>query len=94
MHAWTCIAQVRARDLAAENERLRRDNERFVRLIDSGEWGRWACGWAGWEGVTIGCGGHPYGIVHVYGMLESQAGPTPARTARRPLRAQGQQAAK
>jgi hypothetical protein len=23
-----------------ENERLRRDNERFVRLIDSGEWGR------------------------------------------------------
>ncbi|KIY99883.1 centriole proteome protein [Monoraphidium neglectum] len=32
--------EVRARDLAAENERLRRDNERFVRLIDSGEWGR------------------------------------------------------
>lgn len=26
--------------LAAENERLRRDNERCVRLIDSGEWGR------------------------------------------------------
>ncbi|KAF6253208.1 hypothetical protein COO60DRAFT_1669441 [Scenedesmus sp. NREL 46B-D3] len=26
--------------LQAENERLRRDNERFVRLIDSGEWGR------------------------------------------------------
>lgn len=26
--------------LRAENERLRRDNERFVRLIDSGEWGR------------------------------------------------------
>lgn len=24
----------------AENDRLRRDNERFVRLIDSGEWGR------------------------------------------------------
>ncbi|KAJ9510589.1 hypothetical protein QJQ45_027465 [Haematococcus lacustris] len=23
-----------------ENERIRRDNERFVRLIDSGEWGR------------------------------------------------------
>ncbi|KAI8467365.1 MAG: hypothetical protein J3K34DRAFT_395113 [Monoraphidium minutum] len=32
--------EARARDLAAENERLRRDNERFVRLIDSGEWGR------------------------------------------------------
>jgi hypothetical protein len=27
-------------DLQAQNERLRRDNERFVRLIDSGEWGR------------------------------------------------------
>lgn len=26
--------------LKAENDRLRRDNERFVRLIDSGEWGR------------------------------------------------------
>ena len=26
--------------MKAENERLRRDNERFVRLIDSGEWGR------------------------------------------------------
>ena len=26
--------------MTAENERLRRDNERFVRLIDSGEWGR------------------------------------------------------
>ncbi len=26
--------------LQEENERLRRDNERFVRLIDSGEWGR------------------------------------------------------
>jgi len=26
--------------LRGENERLRRDNERFVRLIDSGEWGR------------------------------------------------------
>ncbi len=30
--------QVKA--LTEENERLRRDNERFVRLIDSGEWGR------------------------------------------------------
>ena len=26
--------------LRSENARLRRDNERFVRLIDSGEWGR------------------------------------------------------
>lgn len=26
--------------LRGENERLRRDNERFVRLIDSGDWGR------------------------------------------------------
>lgn len=26
--------------LKHENERLRRDNERFVRIIDSGEWGR------------------------------------------------------
>ena len=26
--------------LRAENERMRRDNERFVRIIDSGEWGR------------------------------------------------------
>jgi hypothetical protein len=26
--------------MRGENERLRRDNERFVRLIDSGEWGR------------------------------------------------------
>lgn len=26
--------------MQAENDRLRRDNERFVRLIDSGEWGR------------------------------------------------------
>lgn len=26
--------------MKGENERLRRDNERFVRLIDSGEWGR------------------------------------------------------
>ena len=26
--------------MKAENDRLRRDNERFVRLIDSGEWGR------------------------------------------------------
>eukprot|EP00798_Chlamydomonas_sp_ICE-L_P008206 gene8206-1468_t len=28
------------KELQEENERLRRDNERFVRLIDSGEWGR------------------------------------------------------
>ena len=28
------------KELREENERLRRDNERFVRLIDSGEWGR------------------------------------------------------
>lgn len=27
-------------EMKAENDRLRRDNERFVRLIDSGEWGR------------------------------------------------------
>lgn len=27
-------------ELNHENGRLRRDNERFVRLIDSGEWGR------------------------------------------------------
>jgi hypothetical protein len=26
--------------LRQENERMRRDNERFVRIIDSGEWGR------------------------------------------------------
>ena len=26
--------------MRGENERLRRDNERFVRLIDSGDWGR------------------------------------------------------
>ncbi|KAK9816546.1 hypothetical protein WJX72_001787 [[Myrmecia] bisecta] len=31
---------IKLTELAAENERLRRDNERFVRLIDSGEWGR------------------------------------------------------
>lgn len=30
----------RMESMAAENDRLRRDNERFVRLIDSGEWGR------------------------------------------------------
>jgi hypothetical protein len=34
------LVQARNRDVEAENERLRRDNERFVRLIDSGEWGR------------------------------------------------------
>ncbi len=34
------ITQARLQELSAENERLRRDNERFVRLIDSGEWGR------------------------------------------------------
>lgn len=33
-------AQLKVRDMQDENERLRRDNERFVRLIDSGEWGR------------------------------------------------------
>ena len=32
--------QVQVKALSEENERLRRDNERFVRLIDSGEWGR------------------------------------------------------
>eukprot|EP00877_Chromochloris_zofingiensis_P001776 jgi/Chrzof1/1159/Cz01g42220.t1 len=32
--------QAHIHELQAENERLRRDNERFVRLIDSGEWGR------------------------------------------------------
>lgn len=32
--------QVAVKELREENERLRRDNERFVRLIDSGEWGR------------------------------------------------------
>ena len=32
--------QIKCRELIEENERLRRDNERFVRLIDSGEWGR------------------------------------------------------
>ncbi|KAG2499362.1 hypothetical protein HYH03_002937 [Edaphochlamys debaryana] len=31
---------VTVKELREENERLRRDNERFVRLIDSGEWGR------------------------------------------------------
>jgi hypothetical protein len=29
--------QLKVRDLQEENERLRRDNERFVRLIDSGQ---------------------------------------------------------
>lgn len=33
-------ALARMESMAAENDRLRRDNERFVRLIDSGEWGR------------------------------------------------------
>ena len=28
------------RALKDQNARLRRDNERFVRLVDSGEWGR------------------------------------------------------
>jgi hypothetical protein len=32
--------KVAVQELREENERLRRDNERFVRLIDSGEWGR------------------------------------------------------
>ncbi|GFH21531.1 uncharacterized protein HaLaN_18856 [Haematococcus lacustris] len=31
---------LKLRDMQEENERIRRDNERFVRLIDSGEWGR------------------------------------------------------
>jgi FtsZ-binding cell division protein ZapB len=35
-----CAAQTRVAALQQENERLRRDNERFVRIIDSGEWGR------------------------------------------------------
>jgi predicted hydrolase (HD superfamily) len=35
-----CNLQESLAKLQAENERLRRDNERFVRLIDSGEWGR------------------------------------------------------
>jgi hypothetical protein len=34
------LLQVQVKALSEENERLRRDNERFVRLIDSGEWGR------------------------------------------------------
>lgn len=33
-------SQVKLQELQNENARLRRDNERFVRLIDSGEWGR------------------------------------------------------
>lgn len=32
--------QTQIEALKAENDRLRRDNERFVRIIDSGEWGR------------------------------------------------------
>ncbi len=35
-----CHTQIKVKELQEENERLRRDNERFVRLIDSGEWGR------------------------------------------------------
>jgi chromosome segregation ATPase len=35
-----CVAQTRVAALQQENERPRRDNERFVRIIDSGEWGR------------------------------------------------------
>ena len=34
-----CTAE-QVRQLRDENARLRRDNERFVRLVDSGEWGR------------------------------------------------------
>jgi hypothetical protein len=34
------LLQSTLKELQAQNERLRRDNERFVRLIDSGEWGR------------------------------------------------------
>ncbi len=33
-------SQIKVKEMQEENERLRRDNERFVRLIDSGEWGR------------------------------------------------------
>lgn len=40
MPALRVPAQVAVKELREENERLRRDNERFVRLIDSGEWGR------------------------------------------------------
>lgn len=36
----TAVSQLQVKALSEENERLRRDNERFVRLIDSGEWGR------------------------------------------------------
>lgn len=32
--------QEEVQSLRQENERMRRDNERFVRIIDSGEWGR------------------------------------------------------
>lgn len=40
-HSFTLShTQLKVRDMQEENERLRRDNERFVRLIDSGEWGR------------------------------------------------------
>lgn len=35
-----CDMQTQIEALKAENDRLRRDNERFVRIIDSGEWGR------------------------------------------------------
>ncbi len=48
-------SQVAVKELREENERLRRDNERFVRLIDSGEWGRGrvaelvSAGGAGWH---------------------------------------------
>jgi hypothetical protein len=40
LHPFNHPLQESLAKLQAENERLRRDNERFVRLIDSGEWGR------------------------------------------------------
>ena len=39
-HVEQAALQAQLAQQRAENERLRRDNERFVRLIDSGEWGR------------------------------------------------------
>ena len=39
-HLEQAALQAQLAQQRAENERLRRDNERFVRLIDSGEWGR------------------------------------------------------
>ena len=39
-HVEQAALQAQLAQQHAENVRLRRDNERFVRLIDSGEWGR------------------------------------------------------